>query len=100
MGTTLEALITLITRARNEHLRRKAAVSEFQRLVWEGLDPSIPEGVRDVLRELAHDFDYFESDPEVRKEDPKYYGHARLERECDEALRKLNALGIENLPIR
>ena len=62
MHTSLDKLVTLMLRARREHLFRKAAVREFQALVWEGLDPSISEGVRDVLRELAHDLDDFEPD--------------------------------------
>jgi hypothetical protein len=62
--------------------------------VWEGLDPSLPSDVGEVLRELAYDLDFFEARRATRNEDGALYGHERLEREIRASLQKLREMGI------
>jgi hypothetical protein len=90
----VEHAVVLLGEALRQPLRRKQIVAEFQALVWSGLDAGVPQKVRGVLGELAHDLDYFEAAPALRKEDPTYYGHERLEKEIRDGLRRLEDLGV------
>ena len=92
--TPIEQVVALLGEALRQPLRRRQVVAEFQALVWNALDPSIPRNVRDVLGELAHDLDYFEAVPAIRKDDSTYFGHERLEREIRSALRRLEEMGV------
>ena len=94
----VENMVALLRRALDQPLIRGQVVAEFQALVWSGLDPTIPENIRDVLGDLALDLDYFEVDPVVRKEDPTYFGHERLEAEIRGALRRLEQMGVSTPP--
>ncbi len=95
MAAVLEAVVVLLVQLLREPLRRKELVSKFQTVVWEGLDPSLPAAVREVLRELAYDLDFFEASPTTRAEDGSYYGHRRLEEEVRAALVRLRDAGVE-----
>jgi hypothetical protein len=92
--TTVEQLLELLLVALREPLRRRETIAKFQAIVWEGLDPALPENVRDVLRDLAYDLDFFEPRREVQSEDRALYGHERVEREFRDALEKLRAAGV------
>jgi hypothetical protein len=91
---SLQRIVGLLTEALREPLCRKEKISQFRAAVWSGLDPAIPDPVREVLRDLAYDLDYFEPDPYVRAEDATLYGHRRLELEIQEGLNKLRATGV------
>jgi hypothetical protein len=91
---TVEQLVDLLVLALREPLRRKEIVAKFQAKVWEGLDPTLSPNVRDVLRDLAYDLDFFEMPRDVRSEDATLYGHKRLEREILDAFAKLKAAGV------
>lgn len=90
----MEQLLEMLATALREPLRRSESIAKFQAIVWEGLDPALPANVRDVLRDLAYDLDFFEPRRDVRKEDGALYGHERVEREIREALEKLRAAGV------
>lgn len=94
----LDQALALLGQALQQPLRREEIVAEFQALVWRGLGPAFPKDVREVLADLAYDLDYFEASPAIRKEDPSYYGHERLEKEICDALRRLGDLGVEVAP--
>lgn len=46
----------------------------------------------EILRDLAWDLSFYDSDPRARAEDPSYYGEERLKTEIEEALGKLERL--------
>ncbi len=94
VATVVDQAVTLLVSALLEPMSRKAAVARFQAMIWAGRPPEVSEAIFDVMRELAHDLDYFEQDQKVRKEDGSYFGHKHLEDEIRTSLGKLNALGI------
>lgn len=57
----------------------KEKISELQDYIWHG--PSIhDERLHDILVELAHDIDYFESNPAWRAESSSFYGKDKLDK--------------------
>lgn len=90
----MQQLVDLLLIALREPLRRKESVTRFQTIVWEGLDPALSAGVRDVLCDLAYDLDFFETSRDGRSEDAQTYGHRRLEKEILDGLAKLRAAGV------
>jgi hypothetical protein len=95
MAPTIEVLVALLVQALHEPLRRKELVSRFQAMVWEGLDPSLSAPIKDTLRDLAYDLDFFETRPAVRAEDGSYYGHREFEEEVRSSLARLRDAGID-----
>jgi len=96
MGS-LEKMLELLVRALRDPLSRKDTVRKFQLGFWgsqQSLKGSIGDDVYDLLADLAYDLDFFEADPIVRAGDCSYYGHERLEREIETALRRLSQVGI------
>lgn len=91
---TVEQLVDVLTMALGEPLRRKEYIARFQSIVWEGLDPGLPKNVREILRDLAYDLDFYEPRRDIRGEDGALYGHERVESEIREALEKLRAAGV------
>ncbi|MBA3987160.1 MAG: hypothetical protein H0X63_11450 [Flavobacteriales bacterium] len=69
---------------------RKSLISEFQEEVWNGDAYEAKGNELEILKDLAYDLDYYQSDPLMRKEEPSYYGNDRLEKEIKEVLRKLS----------
>jgi hypothetical protein len=92
---SLDELLGLLAKALREPIARKATIARFQTLVWDRKEPAVPPAVDEVLRDLAHDLDFFEADPVVRKEDGVYYGHTRAEEEIRTALRKVRDMGVD-----
>lgn len=67
---------------------RANKIKEFQEIVWD--DETIEdENLNDLLSTLAYDFDYYEPDEKMRKDDPNYYGDERLTDEITAGLEKL-----------
>jgi len=90
---TLQELICLLETARTDLFKRKAAIAQFQRLVWEQPASALPDEGKETLKVLAYDLDFFEPDPEVRRGDSTLYGVPRLESELLAALQKLDPDG-------
>jgi hypothetical protein len=90
----LDSMFALLTKILSDPQARKATIEQFQSQVWDPKGRSIDEDTRNILADLAYDLDFFESDPALRKEDPSYYGHERLEEEVETAFRRLAELGI------
>lgn len=68
----------------------KKNIYEFQNIIW-NLDTMGDE--YEILREIAYDLDYYESDPNICKEDASYYGNDKLANEVRIAIDQLNVLG-------
>ena len=58
--------------------------AEYQRL---------PEPVQEIIADLAYDLDYYEPNPDWRREDPSFYGPERAVKEIEAALSRLRAVG-------
>jgi len=97
---TLENLLGLLAKTLRDTLSRKETVREFQRCFWGNqlrFKSSIGHDAYNILADLAYDLEFFEADPGVRAQESTYYGHERLEREIETALRQLAQLGISVL---
>jgi hypothetical protein len=88
---SVEDLIELLTVQLENPFVQKESIARFQAIVWDGLDPGMPAEVRTILRDLAHDLDYFERDRLARAEEKSLYGHDRLVKEIRSAVEKLRA---------
>jgi hypothetical protein len=84
-------LLGLLQTALKEPERRSEIIKRFQVAVFDGNQAALGlnEADWDVFTQLAQDLDYYESDPEMRQEDPSYFGEQRAETEISEALQKL-----------
>ena len=89
MTDYVAALVDLLNTALRDECRREQAISSFQRIVWAGVPADVPEALADILRELAYDLDYFESNDAWRAEDRSYYGPERLEVEIRNAIARI-----------
>ncbi len=67
-------------------------INVFQETVWNSPDDESEEDneVWKVLCDLAYDLDFFEPDPEVRREDFSLYGEERAFSEIRNALEKID----------
>jgi len=91
----LQELITLLNHAAADPTRLPSATEQFQATVWNSTDQQLggSDQVRQVLRTLAHDLDYYVADPEARAEDPGYYDEGRAVREILAALTTIHGDG-------
>ena len=91
----LQELISLLKHAAADPTHLPSAVEQFQAVVWTSTDQQLggSDQVRDVLRTLAHDLDYYVADPKARAEDPAYYDEARAVREILAALTTIRGDG-------
>jgi len=87
----MEHLTSMLKEAVKNPARRQSLIATFQREVWNLEKVEKPDRVREVLQELAYDFDFYVPDPALRREDPSYYGDERLVEEIEAALRRLKA---------
>jgi len=85
----LDRLIALLGEVLENPANRLDVVKSFQEAVWHTADMIGEPWVDEILRDLAHDLDYYEPDPEARSEDPSYYDDRRLEQEIRSAIEKL-----------
>jgi len=87
-----EDLYQLLQTALREPHRRWESIKRFQDAIFEGSQGrlGLSEGEWDVFTQLAQDLDYYEPDPEMRREDPTFYGDERVIEEIREALAKLH----------
>jgi len=88
-----ERFIFMLKEALKDQHHRRNILSNFQREIWNFNKVGQQSPIFEVFSDLAHDLDYYEPDPQIRQEDPSYYGDERLEKEISEALKKIEALG-------
>ncbi len=69
-------------------------ISKFQNYIWNTRKLIGDENIDDVLVSLAHDLEYYESNPELRGE--SNFGDERLESEIKVALQKIEILRNQN----
>ena len=97
---TLEDYIAPLraTLARPELLR--SAVGRFLDVYWPAERPAeIGERAWEILGDLALDLEYYEPNPEWRREDKSFYGDERAVAEIRAALERLsNECGIKTEP--
>ena len=69
-------------------------IDQFQRIVWDTEDADLggTERSRNIIRDLAYDLDYFESNAEWRRKDPSFYGEDRALELVRKALVALSAI--------
>lgn len=85
---TIELLDAVLTSPE----RLDVLIPKLQQTIWnDESDEETPE--LEILRDLAYDLEYYVSDPDMRKEDPSYYGPERALEEIQLARRKLMELG-------
>lgn len=66
-------------------------IPNIQQTIWnDEIDEETPE--LEILRDLAYDLEYYVSDPDMRKEDPSYYGPEKALEEIRSAQKKLMVL--------
>jgi hypothetical protein len=88
----MEKLILMLSEALEKPLDRVELVKEFQKKVLEIDMEDEPDSLLEVLRDLALDLEYYEPNPEYRKEDSSFYGNERLEQEIKKALQKIEKI--------
>jgi hypothetical protein len=83
-----QELIALLNHATADPRHLPSAIEQFQTAVWNSTDQQLggSDQVRQVLRALAHELDYYVADPEARAEDAAYYDEGRAVREILAAL--------------
>ncbi len=66
-------------------------IKDFQQIVW---DAAHEEGEKawSIMKDLAYDLDFYESDPARRARDYSFYDRDRALKEVSEAKRKLKKL--------
>ena len=89
---TLIGLIEMLIAALHEPHRRKELLAEFQSTLWETENDSQERWKWEILRDLAHDLDFYEPDSTTREEDPSYFDDKRAEEEIRSALKKLSVV--------
>ena len=70
----------------------KRSISEFQEYIWDDRVQVDQKEILDVLRDLAHDLDYFEADPALCAEDNAFFDEEKLKVEIDSALNNIKSL--------
>lgn len=90
----LQQGITLIVRALHFPEERAHLIDRFQQMVWHDAEGVEVDWIQEVLQNLAYDLDFYQPDPEIRKEDSSYYGDDRLELEIRTALERLRLGGV------
>ena len=85
----ISELIKILKNIISSEKSRESYIAEFQRIIWDN-DFASNEMEEEILRDLAHDLDYFESNPDVRIEDSSFYGKEKLIQEINVAIAKLS----------
>ena len=72
-------------------------ISDFQKFIWNYKSSDDENDLSDILWCLAYDLDFYEPNPEWRKECPGcYYGEEKLIENIKEALQSIEALEMKN----
>lgn len=54
-----------------------ANIPKFQQIIWNSEITFPNDAIENVLRNLAHDLDYYEADPKIRSEDISFFGEQK-----------------------
>ena len=84
--TTFAQLVGLLREAVAQPAMLPTVVLKFQDSVWHSEISFPSRKAEDAARDLAHDLDYYESDPKLRAEDSSYFGEERAVAEIRSAL--------------
>ena len=88
----MDNLINLLYEILGRTINKRDLIVEFQRKISD-YEPSKEEyKIYNLLNDLALDLDYYEPNPEWRKEDPSFYGDDKLEEEIRTALEKIERI--------
>jgi hypothetical protein len=94
MSHSPQSLAQILLKAMQDSENRLHLVKIFQEIVWDADEPLGSEEVERILNDLAYDLDYYEPNPEWRREVPSFYGDERFEEEVRSALVKLAEEGV------
>jgi hypothetical protein len=75
----------------NKH-ERGALLRSFQEYIWNKNPEFQNPEAENILRDLAYDLDFYQSNEKLRSEDASFYGDEKLEMEIELALSKLQEL--------
>src|SRR5262245_21631993 len=78
----------------------KRIISEFQEYIWNDRVQIDQKEILDILRDLAHDLDYFEADPSLRAEDNSFFDEEKLTAEIDSALNNIKSLAAYRIEVK
>ena len=78
----------------------KRMISELQEYIWDDRVQVDQHEFLEILRDLAHDLDYFEADPALRTEDNSFFDEAKLKAELESALNSIKSLGGYQLEVK
>jgi hypothetical protein len=74
-------------------------ISEFQEYIWDDRVQVEQHDILAILRDLAHDLDYFEADPSRRAEDSSFFDEEKLKAEIDSALNSIKSLAGSHIEV-
>ena len=91
MTSSHQQIIEQLREATLESAKLPEAINAFQIMVWhsEEWESHYSNDAVEVLRDLAHDLDYYEPDTSARAQDPTYYGTDRAIEEITTALKRI-----------
>jgi len=78
----------------------KRSISEFQQYIWDDRVQVNQREILDILRDLAHDLDYFEADPSLRAEADSFFDEEKLQAEIDSALNNIKSLADYRIEVK
>ena len=89
---TRSDMTALLLRILEQAEERDRRIGEFQQYVWHTRETPLEFNEEEwgVIVDLAYDLDFYEPNPDWRREDTSYYGEERLIREIHESLAKLS----------
>jgi hypothetical protein len=88
---SIDPVIQLLEAALRPGANLEASIKRAQEMVWDhGASEPEPEAWA-ILRDLAHDLDFFVADEKARAEDPSYFGEDRARAEIRGALDRLRS---------
>ncbi|HUA64604.1 MAG TPA: hypothetical protein VME24_02075, partial [Alphaproteobacteria bacterium] len=86
----IEKIQLLLKDITKDPSQKRQTIKEFQDEIWSC--PDEESQIIRILRDLAHDLDYFEADPIKRSEDPSFYGEEQLAIEINKALQTIEEI--------
>lgn len=89
MLTKIDQLIDSLAKEQN----KSNAIKYIQEFVFDSDEfLKLDERMQDILSGFAYDLGFYVADPNMRKEDPSYFGEERLNQEIAEVIRKLDQI--------
>ena len=99
-GVSLAKALFLLEAIKLSPATAKRMISEFQEYIWDDRVQVDQKEILDILRDLAHDLDYFEADPLLRAEDNSFYDEEKLKAEIDSALNNIKSLAGYRIEVK